>query len=60
VQPKQELRQTKGVEVAKKNGNIIKETSRHPEEICKADEETSITGEEAIGDGEEPKGQVNA
>jgi hypothetical protein len=43
-----------------KNSNIIRETSRHPEEICRADEETNITDEEAIGDGEEPKGQVNA
>jgi hypothetical protein len=44
----------------KQNSNIIRETSRRPEEICKADKKTSITGEEAIGDGEEPKGQVNA
>jgi hypothetical protein len=43
-----------------KNSDIIRETSRHPEEICRTDEETSITDEEAIGDGEEPKGQVNA
>jgi hypothetical protein len=31
-----------------------------PKAICRADEETSITDEEAIGDGEEPKGQVDA
>jgi hypothetical protein len=43
----------------RKNSDIIKETSRCPEEIYRADEETSITGEEAIGDGEEPKGQVD-
>jgi hypothetical protein len=43
-----------------KNSDIIRETSRHPEEICRADKETSITDEEATGDGEEPKGQVNA
>jgi hypothetical protein len=42
-----------------KNSDIIRETSRRPEEICRADEETSITGEEAIGDGEEPKAQVD-
>jgi hypothetical protein len=42
-----------------KNCDIIRETNRHPEEICRADEETNITGEEAIGDGEEPKVQVD-
>jgi hypothetical protein len=42
-----------------KSSNIIRETNRCPEEICRADEETSITDEEAIGDGKEPKGQVN-
>jgi hypothetical protein len=39
---------------------IIRETNRCLEEICKADKETIITNEEAIRDGEEPKGQVNA
>jgi hypothetical protein len=43
----------------KKNSDIIKETNRRPEEICMADEETNITGEEAIRDGKEPKAQVN-
>jgi hypothetical protein len=43
----------------KKNSDIIRETSRRPKEICRADEETSITGEEAIGDGKEPKAQVD-
>jgi hypothetical protein len=42
-----------------KNSDIIRETSRCPEEICRADEETSITGKEAIEDGEEPKAQVD-
>jgi hypothetical protein len=42
-----------------KNSDIIRETSRCPEEMYRANEETSITGEEAIGDGEEPKGQVD-
>jgi hypothetical protein len=42
-----------------KNSDIIRETSRRPEEICMADEETNITNEEAIGDGKEPKAQVD-
>jgi hypothetical protein len=42
-----------------KNSDIIRETSRRLEEICRANEETNITGEEAIRNGEEPKGQVD-
>jgi hypothetical protein len=35
---------------------VAKKIATLSEEICRADEETSITSEEAIGDGEEPKG----
>jgi hypothetical protein len=59
MQPKWELRQTRRVEVAKKNSNIIKESSRRLEEICRADDETNITSEKAIKDGKEPKEQVD-
>jgi hypothetical protein len=45
---------------SEENSGIIRETRRHLEEICRADKETSITSEEAIGDGEEPEGEVGA
>ena len=42
-----------------KNSDIIRETSRRVEEICKANEEINITNEEAIRDDKEPKRQVD-